>query len=196
MLTFICGGVRSGKSSWGEDYAEKLQAGGRLIYIATARTTDSEMKKRIDLHKKERQLRSDAWLTIEQSKRLDVCAKSISKNDIIFLDCLTTWLSNEVFSDVEPPQLSSVVKDRVKSAVSVLEDACSHLIIISNDLFQEPIPESEQVYRYIKILGELHQYFTDQAELAVKMEYGIPVVMKGEVPNERSDGLGDNLRCR
>ena len=69
-LTFISGGVRSGKSS----YAEKLlvneaqKNGGRLVYIASGVATDSEMQARIERHKSDRSTHS--WTTIEQPVEL------------------------------------------------------------------------------------------------------------------------------
>ncbi|XMB85785.1 bifunctional adenosylcobinamide kinase/adenosylcobinamide-phosphate guanylyltransferase [Mycoplasmatota bacterium WC44] len=50
MLSFISGGVRSGKST----FAEKLVKDNctkRKVYIATAKVTDDEMRKRVLKHK-------------------------------------------------------------------------------------------------------------------------------------------------
>ncbi|SDH38806.1 bifunctional adenosylcobinamide kinase/adenosylcobinamide-phosphate guanylyltransferase [Alteribacillus bidgolensis] len=182
MLTFVCGGVRSGKSNWGEKAAEKLRrADGKLIYLATAQPSDEEMKNRILLHQRERQAKCAEWTTIEQSVKLDACADFLRNHDILFLDCLTTWLSNEMFIDFNRQLQPKDIKRRIIAAVAALERACNHVIIISNDLFHEPIPHDKHVYRYIRVLGELHQYFVHHAKTAVKMEAGRPVVMKGEV---------------
>ena len=70
-LTFISGGVRSGKSS----YAEKLlvneaqKNAARLVYIASGVATDSEMQARIERHKSDRSTHS--WTTFEQPVELE-----------------------------------------------------------------------------------------------------------------------------
>src|SRR4051812_43140725 len=97
-LTFISGGVRSGKSS----YAERLlvvgaaAAKGRLVYIASGRAVDEEMKWRIDRHKLDRA--EEAWLTIEQPVDLEKVLPFIQQNDFVLWDCLTTWLANELYT--------------------------------------------------------------------------------------------------
>ena len=69
-LTFISGGVRSGKSAYAEkllvDEAEKN--GGRLVYIASGIATDSEMQARIERHQTDRAAHN--WTTIEQPVEL------------------------------------------------------------------------------------------------------------------------------
>ena len=55
-LTFICGGVRSGKSAYAERWLvnEARKNGGRLVYIASGKATDSEMQARIERHQQDR----------------------------------------------------------------------------------------------------------------------------------------------
>ena len=51
MITLVCGGARSGKSS----FAEKIachRGGMDVIYLATAEAGDKEMAERIKKHKK------------------------------------------------------------------------------------------------------------------------------------------------
>ena len=48
----ILGGARSGKSSFGEELAASLP--GKTGYLATAKITDIEMEKRVDIHRKRR----------------------------------------------------------------------------------------------------------------------------------------------
>ena len=57
-VTFVLGGVRSGKSR----FAQRIASGSaRVIFIATAKPTDSEMELRIERHRKSRPA---AWQTL------------------------------------------------------------------------------------------------------------------------------------
>ena len=100
-LTFISGGVRSGKSA----FAERLlvegatAAQGRLLYIASGRAVDKEMKRRIERHKLDRA--EESWLTIEQPVDLEKVLPFIQQNDFVLWDCLTTWLANELYTEHE-----------------------------------------------------------------------------------------------
>ncbi|EFG90096.1 adenosylcobinamide kinase/adenosylcobinamide-phosphate guanylyltransferase domain protein [Clostridium carboxidivorans P7] len=64
-IVLVTGGSRSGKST----FAEKILEGkDNVLYIATAKVTDEEMKKRIEIHKKSR---NQKWSTYEGFKDLD-----------------------------------------------------------------------------------------------------------------------------
>ncbi len=89
-LTFITGGARSGKSSFALGKASALE--GRKVFVATLEPLDEEMKKRMELHKKER---GDEWDTREEPLELaGLLGRLPSAYDVAILDCLTLWLSN------------------------------------------------------------------------------------------------------
>ena len=96
-LTFISGGVRSGKSA----FAEKIlveqagNCGGRLVYIASGTRMDPEMEQRIETHRQDRA--ENNWLTIEKPMNLEEVVPFIRQNDFVLWDCLTTWLANELY---------------------------------------------------------------------------------------------------
>ena len=70
-IYLILGGARSGKSSYGEKLASSIP--GRVAYLATAKITDREMKKRIAAHRKRR---PEEWTTFELAN------DSLEKKDI------------------------------------------------------------------------------------------------------------------
>lgn len=90
MITFVIGGIKSGKSNFALKEGEKT--GSRnFYYIATARAIDEEMKERIERHKKER---GSHWITIEEPINLNEAIMKITQNSSVVIDCLTTWLTN------------------------------------------------------------------------------------------------------
>lgn len=179
MLTFLCGGVRSGKSSYGESLAvKKKRDGGRLIYIATAVKTDEEMEERIAHHQRKRAQEAD-WHTLEKPYQLLSLIDEIASTDVVFLDCLTTWLSNEMFLRSTENERTTEIKERMIGTIEALHRHCSELLIISNDLFHEPVSEEESVRQYVQLLGELHQFIVKKAHVAIQMENGVPIYWKG-----------------
>src|SRR5947209_3006171 len=88
MLTLVIGGARSGKSR----FAQSMCTGGRVVYVATARAEDEEMRAKIGRHRGDRPA---AWVTVEEPLAIaEAVARHVADADFILLDCLTVWLSN------------------------------------------------------------------------------------------------------
>src|SRR5690606_5688809 len=90
-LIFICGGVRSGKSSFAEKSAAGIasQINGVLNYVAAGQPSDPEMKERIDRHQKDRMESGLDWKTWEKPAELNTISAAFSSKDVVLLDCLT-----------------------------------------------------------------------------------------------------------
>ena len=65
MVTLVLGGVRSGKSRYAQLEAARFS---RVTFVATARPSDAEMRRKIAAHRRERPA---AWKTVEVSAALD-----------------------------------------------------------------------------------------------------------------------------
>src|SRR5271157_549469 len=93
-VTFVLGGVRSGKSR----YAQELAAfGKRVAFIATAEACDEDMRQRIQRHREDRPA---SWTTVEAPLALeDALLQCGSKFDTILVDCLTVWTANVMQSE-------------------------------------------------------------------------------------------------
>ncbi|WP_164462149.1 bifunctional adenosylcobinamide kinase/adenosylcobinamide-phosphate guanylyltransferase [Bacillus sp. FJAT-42376] len=176
MLIFVSGGVRSGKTSFAERLAKEAAGKkGKLNYIAAGRAADQEMVERIAKHQQERFSSALPWHTYEQPRDLHLLSSQFTKNDIVVVDCLTTWLNNEMFSANPPEEVSKHLLMGIQS----LERACSVLILVSNELFYDAQPYSKTVLAYQAALGEIHQDAVRKAQSAFLVENGIPVLMKG-----------------
>src|SRR5271170_7576409 len=58
-VTLLLGGARSGKSHYAQRLGEQAE---RVVFVATARAGDDEMRRKIDLH---RRSRPQHWQTVE-----------------------------------------------------------------------------------------------------------------------------------
>lgn len=184
-LVFITGGVRSGKSQFAEKTASQLWKSSQksnLHYIATMVESDSEMRNRIYRHQEDRIRSGLGWQTWEKPNKIGELAP-FHENDIVLLDCLTTWLNNELFFQGDCWQKQTSQHDLIEkmwTEIQGLSKGIGTFIIVSNEVLHEPVGSNELVYVYRRILGELHQRIVERARCAYLVESGIPVVMKGD----------------
>ncbi len=96
-LVLITGGARSGKSTFAEKLA--LQSGKELIYLATARVEDEEMKERVATHKKRRPAN---FRTVEEPEQPHlILEKEAQPGRLLLIDCLTLLVSNLILSELD-----------------------------------------------------------------------------------------------
>lgn len=181
-LIFITGGVRSGKSAYAEQQLRQLAevyCAKRLVYVATGVAFDEEMKKRIVRHQLDRRKQQLNWTTIEQPTKFSEVLKSIQLGDVILWDCVTTWLTNEFYEGFESgvsnwqrKELLQKRVDEMKGTVLRLHSLQIPMVIVSNEVLDEPLSKNEEVKLYQQYLGKLHQWFVKHATAAIEMEYG------------------------
>lgn len=187
MLTFISGGVRSGKSAYAEKrlVEQANSSGGRLIYIASGQATDDEMRERIAKHRHDR---ADAgWLTFEQPIAIAELLPHIQPGDYVLWDCLTTWLANEMYTTnqdgifcVNVPGCMERKCSEVVAAVGNMREIATHVTIVSNEVLDELPSPYEETKRYSQLLGDLHCKFVQIADNAIEMDYGFAIEWKKE----------------
>lgn len=182
-LIFITGGVRSGKSSFAEKYAIEaaVETNDELHYIATGAPSDEEMKIRIGKHQRERAMSGFSWKTWERSTHIGVLAPSFHDKDILLLDCLTTLLNNELFSfqGEWTEAATNDIYERILSGISAIRRNCRMLIVVSNEVLNEPYSDDPFLLAYRRLLGKLHRKIVSMADKAYLVQAGVPVLMKG-----------------
>lgn len=169
--SLILGGVRSGKSR----YAEQLAQRGNMpvTFIATARANgDEAMRLRIEHH---RATRPRHWHTIEEPMALSSClATEARAGQTILVDCLTLWLTNLLLSNDESRCVSETAH-----LVDILPHLPGHLILVSNETGLGITPLGELTRRFSDDMGRLHQALAQQCASVVLMVAGLPLNLKG-----------------
>ncbi|WP_421378642.1 bifunctional adenosylcobinamide kinase/adenosylcobinamide-phosphate guanylyltransferase [Bacillus salacetis] len=178
-LIFVCGGVRSGKSTFAEEVAVSLsrRSGNSLHYIACGKAVDEEMKQRINRHQCDRKESLAKWKTWEKPTSIGELADRFTERDIVLVDCITTLVTNELFGDGTPTK--DVIGKVMKDIEGIVSKAGS-VILVSNDVFCEPLSEVELVKRFVRNLGTVHQQIAERAERAYSVNKGIAVMKKRE----------------
>lgn len=148
-ITLVLGGARSGKSAYAQRQAEQAAArtGRPPLMIATAEAFDEEMRDRIDRHRTER---GDDWRTLEAPLELAEALRDLSAEDVVVVDCLTLWLSNQMLADRD---LSATV-DELALAFSTCPAA---LWVVSNEVGWSLVPDNALGRRFRDEAGRLNQ---------------------------------------
>jgi adenosyl cobinamide kinase/adenosyl cobinamide phosphate guanylyltransferase len=179
----ILGGARSGKSR----YAVALgrSASARTGFVATARTSDGDMRDRIARHRAER---PREWLTVEEP--LDVagtCRRLVPQLDLIVVDCLTVWVANLLDRGRDD---AAILSDADELA-AVLGERCVSIIVVSNEVGEGVHPPTEIGLRFRDLLGAVNQRIAAAADLVTLMVAGIPVPIKRAAPGPPWSERGD-----
>ncbi len=186
-LTFICGGVRSGKSAYAEKCLvdEAQQNGGRLVYIASGTSTDLEMQERIFKHRHDRA--NQYWTTLEQPVQLEGVLPFIQQGDYVLWDCLTTWLANELYMGwelgtpcIKQPGCMEQKAMQLYETLDTMLVEVAHLVIVSNEVLDELPSNEEETNVYSQWIGRIHQKLVAKADTAIEMDYGIVTYWKNK----------------
>lgn len=165
-VTLVLGGVRSGKSQFAENL---IGAAGHGTYIATAEARDTEMRARIDWHRKRR---GQSWHTVEAPLDLvDAITMVQEKGAPVLVDCLTLWLSNlmEAGRDIDGD---------TDSLLSRLSGLRCPVVIVSNEVGQGIVPANELARRFRDHAGLLNQAVAAMADRVFFVTAGIPAQLK------------------
>jgi adenosylcobinamide kinase/adenosylcobinamide-phosphate guanylyltransferase len=179
-LTLILGGARSGKSA----YAERLaaQAGGRILYVATAEAGDAEMAERIAAH---RAGRPAGWTTLEAPRNVGQAIQAAGEHAVVLLDCLTLLANNVMVPLPEPIQAAeadAALNLEVDGLLSAYAASSATWLVISNEVGLGLVPPYPLGRIYRDSLGRANQRMAAAADHVYLMVAGLPMLIKGGLP--------------
>ena len=170
-VTLVLGGVRSGKSRWAQELAQKA---GHVAYFATAQALDDEMSQKIRRHQEDR---PGHWKTVEEPLEL---AQALSANaaghDILLVDCLTLFVSNLLHAEESAP---GSMAERIESLMEVLRHPPASIVLVSNEVGSGVVPVYALGRQFRDALGELNQRIAAVADDVVLLVAGLPLALKG-----------------
>lgn len=176
-LTFIIGGARSGKSDYAARAAE--EARGQVLFIATARPLDEEMRGRIAAH---RLRRPASWRTLEIPVGVGGHLLEHPQDaEVVVLDCLTLLISNtllEVTPDADHPDedaARAVVEQEIELLLKAIDVSGSRWLVVSNEVGQGIVPTYPLGRLFRDLLGWANKQLADEADEVIWMVAGIPV---------------------
>ena len=197
MITLIIGGSGSGKSAYAENYVLEQAKNLPKYYIATMQIYDAEGERKVERH---RRLRAGkGFVTIEQptdiadagiriagstwNENKKGCTKESGRTEeemkggAALLECMSNLVANEMFSGGQMPE-TDVIVQRITDGIKALAKQIKHLVIVSNNVFEDGIVYDASTLRYIEALGRINTRLADLADHVVEVVVGIPVAVK------------------
>jgi len=173
-VILVLGGARSGKSEYAKKVA--IEAKNSVVFIATGKPIDREMKERIEKH---RALRPREWRTIECERNVAKAMEELNKEgdkSTIIIDCITFLVNNLIYEatadtweKIVDEEISAIIKEAEKREV---------VIIVSNEVGLGLVPAAEISRRYRDILGSANQSLAAKADEVYFMMAGLPIKIK------------------
>ena len=168
MITYIYGGVSSGKS----EYAEELisREFNKKIYLATMENTGEYAGKRVEKHLLQRE--GKGFFTIEEPRHIKDL--NIHEDDNILLEDLTNLLSNNLFNEAGLKNNFKEITEEIFSDIITLKDRCNSAFIVGNDIFSTERNQSKELDIFIDCLYSLHTKIIEVADRVIEVVYGLP----------------------
>jgi adenosylcobinamide kinase/adenosylcobinamide-phosphate guanylyltransferase len=168
----VLGGARSGKTAFAERLA--MGAGVRPVYLATAEALDSEMRERVESHRRQREGR---FATVEEplalARAIDDAA---AKHDVILVDCLTLWITNLLGAGRDVAE----AVEQLATALTRIESA--RVILVSNEVGLGIVPDNALARTFRDLAGSTHQRLAEICDDVYFVVAGLPMTFKGTAP--------------
>jgi adenosylcobinamide kinase/adenosylcobinamide-phosphate guanylyltransferase len=167
----VLGGIASGKSA----LAEALAAccGRPRVYLATAQAGDAEMAAKIAAH---RARRGPGWTCIEAPVDLSGALAAVPAGAVVLIDCVTLWLSNLLHAGLDPEAEGARL-------LAALARAPGPVVVVTNEVGGGGIAANALARRFARAQGALNQRLAAEAGLVVAVMAGLPLVLKGRLPD-------------
>jgi adenosylcobinamide kinase/adenosylcobinamide-phosphate guanylyltransferase len=166
----ITGGARSGKSQFAQKLA--VEAGGQVLFIATAEAKDEDMRLRIETH---RQSRPKGWKTVEAPLGVsEITGQHAGEAEIVVIDCITMLIANIMLQGRD----EELVLKEIEALIKQMEELKATFILVTNEVGLGIVPDNELSLRYRDCLGKANQILAQHANEVYLMVTGIPVRLK------------------
>lgn len=201
MMELVTGGSGSGKSA----YAESVICGKHrllcettenapLYYIADMVPYGRETEKKIEAHRKMRAGKGFATLEwyVDLPGKISAPDSPELKGSCVLLECVSNLTANEMYEPGGAQNTGGDTPESVIKGVRMLKDQCAHLVVVTNDVFRESVPDSEEMTAYKDNLGMINRALAEMADQVTEVVFGVPVCIKSG--SDMADGTGKQMK--
>lgn len=187
MMELVTGGSGSGKSAYAESvicekHRQMCSTGESpsLYYIADMVPYGRETEKKIEAHRKMRAgkgFETLEWYADLPGRISDPDSPDL-KGSCVLLECVSNLTANEMY---EPGGAQNTGKDpveRIIKGVQMLKERCAHLVVVTNDVFRESLPDPEEMAAYKDNLGTINRALAKMSDRVTEAVFGAPVRIK------------------
>ncbi len=185
QISLVVGGCRSGKTAFSQGLAGDCK---NVVYLATARVGDEEMRQRIEEHQKQR---PSHWQTVEAHQNMAAGLQELPpQTEVVVIDCLTLYLNNFILES-EQPWCGELIPDtgaqqqcrreweqELTRLLAAARKVKPRVVFVSNEVGQGIVPDTPLVRFYRDLHGAMNQAVAKAADRVYKMEVGIPMKIK------------------
>jgi adenosylcobinamide kinase/adenosylcobinamide-phosphate guanylyltransferase len=182
-LLLVTGGARSGKSTFAEGKAK--ECGQNVLYVATSKPIDDEMKQRIAKHKAQR---PSEWETLEEYKNLDFAISNhILGKEAVLLDCITIMITNLMFEKTfdwdsltreEVQKIETSIQHQIERLIGLSKMSEVTFVIVTNEIGLGIVPATALSRDFRDIAGRMNQLIAGAADEVYFCVSGIPMKIK------------------
>lgn len=201
MMELVTGGSGSGKSA----YAESVICGKHrllcettenapLYYIADMIPYGRETEKKIKAHRKMRAGKGFVTLEwyVDLPGKISAPDSPELKGSCVLLECVSNLTANEMYEPGGAQNTGGDTPESVIKGVRMLKDQCAHLVVVTNDVFRESVPDSEEMTAYKGNLGMINRALAEMADQVTEVVFGVPVCIKSG--SDMADGTGKQMK--
>ena len=102
-----------------------------------------------------------------------------SEEKTALIECISNLAANEMFSE-EVPKTEQQVSVKIIKGIEILKEKLTHLVIVSNNVFEDGSVYDETTMAYIRAMGSINARLTAMADEVVEVVVGIPVSVKSK----------------
>lgn len=183
MLILILGGSGCGKSAYAEKRIVELASenGTRrmpIYYLATMHVYGEEGQRKVERH---RAMRLDKGMfTVEQTSHVARALSKMESGDkAVILEDLGNLVANEMFDKEQIPEdTADSMAERIVREIMTLYKGVDHLVLVSNNVFEDGIEYEASTDQYIRVLGKVNTLLAKEADSVVEVVVGIPLEKK------------------
>ncbi len=176
-LTYITGGVRSGKSEFAEQLATSHEQA--VLYVAFGVNTDIEMQNRIEKHQ---QRRPSDWGVVEEPYELASSCETYRDYEVILIDCFSTWLTNRIMSipeaELRQEEHRQDIINEVSDWLALIKLMDQQIIVVSSEVGLGGVAMSPLGRFFHDTLGKCNQLIAREADEAFAVLSGLPLRLK------------------
>ncbi len=177
-IHLVLGGIRSGKSAYGERLATEIANGRTVIYIATGTVTDDEMAERIRRH---RERRPAEWRTVEAPLNpVGTLREAGVSATVLLLDSLDGWVSNLLIEHegMEASELEARTVGAARRFASYVGEIDADAVVVTSEVGHSLVATSSLGRQFQDLLGTVNQAMAADADAVTLVVAGIPVPIK------------------
>lgn len=171
MLELVTGGSGSGKSAYAESRICEWNRQGPnpLFYIATMYPYGEETEKKIERHRilrKGKGFETLEWYTGLKQHLEDGSLKGAD----VLLECMSNLVANEMYME---SGAGCHADQAILEGIQELNRQCANVVIVTNEVFSESVPDSPEMKEYKRILGKINREIATMADQVTEVIYGI-----------------------